>query len=613
MCGIAGIISAQAGRFSTADVEKMSACIAHRGPDGDAAWQNEDGTAILGHRRLAIIDLSAAAAQPMHYLQRYTIVHNGEIYNYRELRIELEKRGYRFSSASDTEVILAAYDYWQEACLQQFDGMFAFAIWDQREKELFAARDRFGEKPFYFAFENGGGTLWFASEIKSFFTQGFSRRERNENMLLQYVANGSSLTTDHTATFFKQVRKLPQRHYLRYRPFEAGASPELVPYYDLDKAVTSNLGIAQAANHFRDLFFDSVKLRLRSDVEVGTSLSGGLDSSSVVAAISAVRESGIAQQAFTASFPGFEKDETEFARLIADQFQLRHHLVSPGARDMADDLDRFFQQHDEPISSASVYAQYKVFQLAKQHGVKVLLDGQGADETLAGYPKYVQWFLQELYRSGSEIYREAAAAFDAPLTLKNKLASRFPHWAAVALEKKAAGKQMKHPGLNQDFVSAFYKRDEIYKPAVTTLNDILYHDVFGGNLESLLRNADRNAMAHGIEVRLPFLSHRLVEFVFAQPSAFKLHQGYSKYLLRSAMSDLLPQQVAWRKDKTGFEPPQQQWMQDNKIQEMIRSARQQLVNEKVLSPTVLNTPIAAKAAHEADNYDWRYLAAASLF
>jgi asparagine synthase (glutamine-hydrolysing) len=606
MCGIAGIISSAPNKLQ--DVQRMISCLSHRGPDGEASWQNEAGTLALGHRRLSIIDLSDAGNQPMHYHDRYTIVHNGEIYNYRELRNELSAKGYSFRSQSDTEVIPAAFDLWKEDCLLHFDGMFAFAIWDEQEQQLFAARDRFGEKPFYYVHSDEG--FFFSSEIKAFRQIGLQKNV-NGNLLLQYLANGFVQDAmDAGATFDNNIKKLPARHYLNFSL--PANTVEVLPYFDLDTACAP-VSAGEAVATFRRLFFASVEKRLRSDVEIGTSLSGGLDSSSVVAAIHHLKQTGSVQKTFTASFPGFDKDETALADRVARQFRLQHFLVSPTAEELVADLEKFLARHDEPVSSSSVYAQYKVYELAKQHRVKVLLDGQGADEILAGYSRYIHWYLQELYSKKSPRFNKEQEAFGyREFGLKNKLAARFPSMAAVQLEKKAI-KTQKQSFFAADFVGEHLGRSSIYKPAVRTLNDVLYFDVFGGGLEELLRNADRNSMAHGIEVRLPFLDHQLVQFAFSLPATFKMHNGYTKFIVREAMNEMLPKEITWRKEKIGFEPPQQQWMANPQLQDKIHESKKKLVQEKILDPAIVNTAVQPRAAHEAGNYDWRFLCAARLF
>jgi len=585
----------------------MITCMAHRGPDGSQVWNNEDGSVAMGHRRLAIIDLSPAGAQPMHYLNRYYITHNGEIYNYTELRNLLLAKGYTFRSQSDTEVILAAYDHWKKDCLQYLEGMFAFAIWDEKEQTLFAARDRFGEKPFFYTYD--ADEFCFASEIKSLINIG-CERSINHTLLLQYLANGFAQDAmNPAATFYKGIQKLPARHYLLFN--KATQELDIAPYFDIDKAVTATR-TENAVQQFRELFFQSVDRRLRSDVEIGTSLSGGLDSSAVVAAIHQLKQQSAVQKTFTASFPGFEKDETAHAQSVATAFGLQQFFTSPSADDMITDLEKFLQQHDEPVSSASVYAQYKVYELARQQGIKVVLDGQGADEILSGYTRYVQWYLQDVYRNNAGNLSTEMQAFGInAFGWKHKLAAKFPGWTAIQLEKKAV-KQQKQSFFNTDYIAAHLTKAAIHKPVVHSLNDVLYDDVFGGRLEELLRNADRNSMAHGIEVRLPFLDHQLVQFIFSLPVEYKMHNGFSKYLLRTTMDGLLPQNIVWRKDKVGFEPPQQQWMQHTAMQEKVQDAKASLVKAGILHKSALTRPVQPTAAHAADNYDWRFLSVAQL-
>ena len=285
MCGIAGIISANHNLVSKQRLAAMTQALAHRGPDGEQHYINSSGNAGLGHRRLSIIDLSEAAAQPMHYASRYTIVHNGEIYNYKELRETLRQKGYVFQTQSDTEVILAAYDCYGEQCLPYFDGMFAFAIWDEKEQELFAARDRFGEKPFFFFIDDE--QFVFASEIKALWQAGVEKK-MNEKMLFNYLTLGYTLNPgNQQETFFSSIQKLPARHFLKYKLHGHQLSLEM--YWDIDAATTTQQqSDDEAIARFKQLFTNSVAVRLRSDVPLGSSLSGGLDSSSVLYAMTAL-------------------------------------------------------------------------------------------------------------------------------------------------------------------------------------------------------------------------------------------------------------------------------------------------------------------------------------
>ena len=325
---------------------------------------------------------------------RYTIVHNGEIYNYIELKEELQKKGYSFRTSSDTEVILAAYDHYEDECVDHFDGMFAFAIWDEKAQELFAARDRFGEKPFYYFFS--GSEFIFASELKALWAAGVEQKP-NLQMLFNFITIGY---TDNPGrpeeTFFENVFKLPAASTLFYTP----STNELIveKYWDINPAIRNKtITDKEAIEKFNHLFSQSVKRRLRSDVPVGTSLSGGIDSSSVVATATQLTTHRSPLTSFTAIFPGFEKDESVFAMQTAKRFHLQPHTIEITVNDLIDDWDKFLYHQEEPFGSASAYAQYKVFELAKQQNVKVLLDGQGADETLAGYTKYYKWYWQELF------------------------------------------------------------------------------------------------------------------------------------------------------------------------------------------------------------------------
>ncbi len=596
----------------------MTDALAHRGPDGEGFWQNEPGNVLFGHRRLAIIDLSEAAAQPMcrNYdndpLTGLSIVYNGEIYNYLELRSALQQKGYHFQTASDTEVILAAYHCYGGACVTHFDGMFAFAIWDEEAQELFAARDRFGEKPFFYTLQQDA--LLFASEMKAFWAMGLPRLH-NLKMLFNFITIGYTDNPARTEeTFYTNISKLPPASCLYYTPGTGELAVE--KYWDIDsreqvKKITEN----EAVEKFRHLFHASVSRRLRSDVTIGTSLSGGLDSSSIVAAVRSV--AGQQPLTFSAVFPGFEKDESAYISLVTGQFGLKNIRTEPRAEDLAAQWQRLFYHQEEPFDSASLFAQFKVFELAKDHDLKVLLDGQGADETLAGYHKYYKWYWQELFqrrkllRSG-ELKAAREAGITEPFGFRNIIASLFPEIASVVLEKRYLLHALRQEGLSRDFVDLQSKEAYYALPEIFDLNGALYFNTCMHGLEELLRYADRNSMAHGREVRLPFLDHELVEFLFTLPSSFKIKNSWTKWLLRQAMDQQLPSAITWRRDKTGYEPPQAQWMANPVIHDMIYQARKTLVHENILDPAILQKPIKEAAAYDKDNHDWRYLSAAAF-
>ena len=627
MCGIAGIlISPKAAEvIKTSEtlhhpvlrhLKKMTAALAHRGPDGEGVWNNAGGNVFLGHRRLAITDLSSNAAQPLHWGDHYTIIHNGEIYNHVELRKVLQQRGYTFRSQSDTEVILASYDHWKESCLQQFEGMFAFAIWDEKEQQLFAARDRFGEKPFYYYEDEEH--LVFASEMKALWAIGI-RKSIGEKMLLNYIALGHVQNSmDKEQTFFEDIYSLPPSHYLQFNT--STFKLKINKYWSINKEIKSDISAADAIEKFTELFNSSVKRRLRSDVTVGTSLSGGLDSSSIVSTIKGIQTTNYRLPTFSAVFPGFEKDESKYIQLVADKFGVENFQVQPSAEGLIKDFEKLCYHQEEPFQSSGIYAQYKVFELARSQQVKVLLDGQGADEILAGYPRYIHWYLQEVLSrhklGATQMEIKALQKNDQPFrwNFKNLLAAFLPAHAAIQLEKNEYHQTTRNPDIDRDFLRSQAGREweGIHKPIVTKLNDILYFNTAEMGLEELLRFADRNSMAHGTELRLPFLDHELVAFIFSLPAQFKIHEGWTKWLLRQAMSENLPHEIVWRTDKVGYEPPQQTWMQNVVVQDYIHEARKKLVNAKILSKKVLDKKIEPRAAYAENNFDWRYLCAAQI-
>ncbi len=624
MCGIAGIILQASNPNASFHLKKMTDAIAHRGPDGEGHWSNEKETVHLGHRRLSVIDLSSNATQPMAYANRYHIVHNGEIYNYIELRSVLQKKGYSFISNSDTEVILAAYDCWKEKCLQQFDGMFSFVIWDDKEEQLFAARDRFGEKPFYY-YEDEENFI-FASEMKALWAV---RIEKNydKKMLLNYLTLGHVQNcVDKEQTFFESVYSLPPSHYLVFTP--STQQSKITKYWSINKEIKIDISETDAIEKFTELFNNSIQKRLRSDVAIGSSLSGGVDSSAIAATINLLNsgESNKTEgntgslKTFSAVFPGFENDESKYIQLVSEKTGFENFQVNPTAEELVNDFEKLCYHQEEPFQSSGIYAQYKVFELAKQQQVKVLLDGQGADEILAGYPRYIHWYLQEVlsrHRLGAtQIERNAFKKTGQPFhwDIKNFFAAFLPSHAAMHMEKKEYHRTKHHPEICTAFLESVSGREweGIHKPIITKLNDILHFNTTQMGLEELLRFADRNSMAHGREVRLPFLDHVLVEFVFSLPAKFKMHDGWTKFLLRKAMENKLPGEIVWRKNKIGFEPPQKYWMQDPALQEFIIESKRKLVNNGIISKKVLDKKIEPKIAHADKNYDWRYLCAAQF-
>ncbi len=623
MCGIAGFISPYSSLVQPQKVQTMMDTLRHRGPDGEGLWTNENQTVCLGHRRLAIIDTSDAAAQPFHYNQ-YSLTYNGEIYNYIELKETLQQKGYTFSTSSDSEVIPAAYDCWGKECLNHFDGMFAFALYDNNTKELWLARDRFGEKPLYYQaiYQERGKfeQFVFASEMKALWAIGI-RKELNGTMMLNYLSLGLTQNPiKQTQTFYSNILSLPPGHYLTIQP-EKGRV-QMKKWYQLvsgEKSVVSKVrGEKETIEEFKELFSSSIKRRLRSDVSLGTSLSGGLDSTSIAATLLSNNTTSL--NTFSAVFPGFAQDESDYIHDFQAHYKkssFNSHFITPSAEDWIENWDLLMYHQEEPIQSSSVLTQFMVYRLAKEKGVTVLLDGQGADEILGGYKKYTHWFLQqELQRDYQNFWREKKLFrqndFLEKWDFRNFIASYFPEKTALQLQKKAIEQQKKLPFINQDFLSKYQNGDTLQKPVVKTMETLLYYNTFTQGLQELLRYADRNSMANSREIRLPFLDHQLVEFIFALPTTYKMRDGFTKWILRKSMEDRLPTSIAWRKGKVGYEPPQQKWMQHPLIIEKIQEGRKKLVDKNILDAGILKTSTESKSAHAANNNDWRIMSAAAI-
>lgn len=620
MCGIAGIISSVPGRFSLQQATRMRDVLHHRGPDGAGLWVDEQGHVYMLHRRLSIIDPTPAADQPILY-GNYVLVFNGEIYNYRELKAELLQKGYTFFSTGDGEVIAAAYDCWGIDFLHRLDGMFAFALYHTNHKKLILARDRFGEKPLYFhaRYVQRGRLdyMLFASEMKALWMAGVPREVKN-TMLINYLSPGyvqnPIVKTD---TFFQDILNLPPGYLLEVDT--AGMHFHMRRWYEPWKRI-GHLQEADVADEqqiiqrFSELLWQSVEKRLRSDVPVGTSLSGGLDSSSIVAIIDDLKKKGAAAEGwanvcFSAVFPGFEKDEDHRSRSVAEGFGISRYTVEPTEHDLLQYMDDMMYHQEEPVQSSSVLAQYLVYREAKQEAVSVLLDGQGADEVLAGYSKYSHWYLQQLLRGSYRAMQTERALLEQNRMLDqwgiaNYAAAWLPHQTAWLLKQKALREQRAFP-FDPGFYAAWRDDNTLFKPHVRNLEDLLYYNTFNFGLEELLRYADRNSMAHSREVRLPFLQHELVEFVFSLPSRFKIRQGFGKWILRKAMDGYLKSDVVWRVGKTGFEPPQKQWLQQDAVFDRVKEGMSKLTAMQILKPGAEGELLQPFHAHHRNSYAWR--------
>ena len=546
MCGIAGSVG---GAPDAMALGRMAAAMVERGPDDQGVWA--DGRCGLAFRRLAIIDLDPRSSQPMHF-DGLHLVFNGEIYNYRELRAELEGQGDRFRTEGDAEVLLHAWRRWGAGALERFNGMFAFALWDDREATLTLASDPFGEKPLYWAAVSGG-RLVFASEIEAILLDRGVRAAPDERVLTAYLAHNAPAPPERS--FFHGINRLPGAHILRWRN-----GCVRVERWWRPRQVEAPASYPEAVEALRELLLDSIRLRLRSDVPVGTSLSGGVDSSGVVG-LSAELAGDHRRHAFTASFPGFERDEWAHAHVAAKAAGVTcHHAIEPNAEEALADLDRLVIAHEEPVASLSVYAQWRVNAAAKQVGIVVLLDGQGGDELFGGYPFATGYalrssrpreVLQALRRSPgaalSGIARSVTAErLPAPLRARHRRRLGSPY-AARELARNGSLGELPTP--------------EVWMGDGSPLRRELVAESFATSLPGLLRYADRSSMAHSREVRLPLLDRRVAELALSLPAGFLLREGATKAILRDAVREAVPAELLARRDKVGFEPPQARWLE----------------------------------------------------
>ena len=506
----------------------------------------------------------------------YAITFNGEIYNYVEVRDELKKLGATFHSTCDTEVLLEAYKHWGAACLDRFNGMFAFAIYDRTRQILFCARDRYGEKPFLFSF--AGDQFSFASEYKAILLNPALSLDYDEWRLISAAYNPSTGLDGERQTLFNDVQQLLpgeamevnvhtlQHRIWRYWQIRPTELRETAPEADIFA-------------EYRELLTDAVRLRMRSDVPVGSCLSGGLDSSAIVGIARQLLGDDVPYHTFTGRFPGTAADEWEYARLVVGKNRVESHIVEPTVDRFLDELPKFMWYNELPVGSSSQFAQWCVFKLAKEHGVTVLLDGQGADEGLGGYEQYFTKYIQSLQLRGDQARlaselpqirsRYPLARTPPARALRDKLPFRVRHWLSGRF---GVGTNLLY-GLKPAVAGRISLQATL--PNITGFNPLsnaLVQDSFGRYLTVLLRYGDRNSMAHSREVRLPFCDHRLAEFVFSLPPQLLMGEVQTKRLLRESMRGILPEEVRTRWRKQGFRPPQDQWFQSSRMQESVKEA-----------------------------------------
>ncbi len=623
MCGIAGIYAFDGRAADTELLQRMTQSIRHRGPDDEGYLQvlRSTGKAVssagietiprlrsvlpsfpvqeatqvaFGFRRLMILDLSPAGHQPMSLADGSChIVYNGEVYNYLELRAELESLGYVFHTQTDTEVILNAYHRWGTACLQKFTGMWAFAIWDAREKRLFCSRDRYGIKPFYYAQQKG--CFYFSSEIKQLLCTPVDKalnypmvwRSNKINALLAYGEE----------TYFTNIKALRAGHYLIVK----GSSIESSCYdeWQAESFEKSPLKFEEAVEQYRAIFMDSVKLQMRSDVEVGSCLSGGMDSSAIVCTAAKLTDKPL--KTFSSYYPeDAALDERKWIKLVSESAGVISHLVSPSAEKTVEWFEKATWFNDLPVGSGFV-SQYAVMELAKEQGMKVLLDGQGSDELTAGYNHSFYRYFADLLRRGKLL------RFDTQLHRYSKgkpLHVVFSSLGKILLsvlhsENYLYNLELKHyrfEPFSGDFLKAIRMEGEnplaeIVNLPTGRLSNFLCNLVRTTSIPTLLHYEDRLAMAHSIESRVPFLDHRLVRLTFSLPSSFKINPPLGKYVHREAMKGIIPKEIYKRRDKAIFGSPFYSLWLRNDLKEYINDI---FSSREFRSRSIWNLPLIEK-------------------
>jgi asparagine synthase (glutamine-hydrolysing) len=605
MCGITGIVNLSGRAVDLREaVRTMNSAIAHRGPDGEgflavtaegkaealygqdtpqqlrnlehvyspkSALNDYTASArfMFGHRRLAIIDTSAAGHQPLCTAdEQLWITYNGELYNYRELRAELEASGIRFHTHTDTEVVLEAYRAWGESCLQRFNGMFAFVIWDRAKQQLFAARDRFGVKPFYWY--RDADVFCFASEQKALRKNKLVKTALRMEAVSDYFA-GSEIEYG-PESFFANIKELFPGCALRF-DLQNNELSEWTWY-----SLNINTSFAEPTQQrfdahtqlVRERLHEAVRIRMRSDVPVGACLSGGIDSSAIAGIIDDVvkHEPGVnigsRLKLFTAVFDDKTIDERRWAQEVVQRTGAEWHTVQPQPQELLTDLEELIYSQDVPIWSTSTYAQHRVMKLAAQNGIRVLLDGQGGDELFAGYHPYFRPFWSELFGNGNwKTLRSEMNAFDGPALrfwMREHLKQRsIPSLPAGIRQKLMQRWYSELRYLNSDLIASYVQRRQPVH--AKGLNEMLRGEFVNTRLKGYLKCEDRASMWHSVESRTPFADdHLLIETVFAIPGSMKIRNGYTKALLREAAAPWLPESIKNRRDKMGYVTPNNKWI-----------------------------------------------------
>ena len=553
MCGING--------FNWKDeylIKKMNSSLRHRGPDDEGIYADEEVS--LGQLRLSIIDLSKKGHQPMSDREEeYFIIYNGEVYNFKSLREELESLGYSFKSNTDTEVILYSYIQWEERCLEKFNGMFAFVIYDSANKRLFLARDHVGIKPLYYYFDEENKRFLFSSEMPPLLEHEIDIAP-NKKIIKDFLLYNIS---DHTEeTFFKGIKKIPRGCYATFDLISCEL--DIKKWYNVKYSLKFTGTYEEAISTFKELMMDSVDIRLISDVPVGTCLSGGIDSSAIACLIDRSRKI----KTFSAVYEGFERDESKYISIVSEKTGMENYRTQPTPERLKKDLLKIVKLIGEPFPSPSIYAQNCVQELAKKSGVTVVLDGQGADELLAGYHYFLGFYLVDLLKN-IKIKRFASECYNLIKGKDYKIAIQFSLYLMLPYIIR------KHIFLRESILSRELMSDSVasteyfrrFSNCRSLGQSLEFHLLY--RLEQLLKWEDRNSMGNQTESRVPFLDHRIIEFVSGLPAEFIIREGRTKALLRDAMIDIVPNEILGRRDKIGYETPEASWLKTEGFQKLL--------------------------------------------
>ncbi|MFH1657162.1 MAG: asparagine synthase (glutamine-hydrolyzing) [bacterium] len=540
MCGIGGIINLDQKPVNRKNIERMMELVDYRGPDDEGYFI--DKNIALGHRRLSIVDLSSAGHQPMqNKTGTLCIVYNGEIYNYLELKGELEEKGHRFKSKTDTEVIIHAYEEWKESCFKKFNGDWAIAIADLADKKVILSRDRFSVKPLYYATLNK--SFYFASEIKQILPF-LEKKEPNQDVLFKYLKQG--LIDFNQETFYKGIYKVKPRHNLIIDLING--EMEEREYWDYSTQGIE-IGEDEAVEKFRELFINSVKIRLRSDVPIGILLSGGLDSSSISVIASELSSNQIS--CFSVVSKDKKYSEEQFIDILKDKKHLKVQKLFLDSKTVWNNLEKISARRDEPFGGLSAVVQNQMLELIKKEtNIKVLLSGQGGDEILCGYRKFFFLYLQEEMKKG-HVFSVFENTF-------SSLIGRTALWHfSLAEAKRYIPFFQKYNDPVDDILKIGGELEQLWQFKNLRKRQIIDIDKY--SVPALTHYEDRNSMQHSLEIRLPFLDYRLVDFVLSLPYSLKIKNGWTKYLLRKSIAEL-PKEITWRKDKQGFISPEEKWL-----------------------------------------------------